>query len=343
MELHMDNLTVLFTGAGSSMGQSVMKAFLESRYSGARIVVTNSEPGGAGFFLSDKVSARHIVPLAKDRGYAAAIEGISLREGVNVIFSGTEHEIFVLSGLKERFCEQHKIHIALSEPRVIEIGTDKLRTAEFFAEHRLPFPDTALFSDYKRFAGRAGYPMFMKPRVSSASRNIFVINSEEELLARQFAAPDEIILQSYLDSDVEYTVEVFVDRDGKVAGTIPMRRKLEHGLSVSGSIDRNAEVIELCNRIALALKPQGALNVQLRVVDGKPIPFELNTRFSSTEVVRARFGYNAVEAYIDNFVFGKDIDLSNYGTGHFFRYWEESYCTDSDYRELCAKGALRKT
>lgn len=335
-----DKLTVLFTGAGSAMGQSVIKAFMASRFAAeARIVVTNSDPVGAGFFFLPKLNC-YLVPLAKDPAYPAKIEEICLQEGVNVIFSGTEHEIYALSNLKERFWQQHHIHIALSEPRVIEIGTDKLKTWEFFRDNNLPFPETALFSDYKRLVEKCGWPLFMKPRTASASRNIFRIANEQELFERQFAKEEEILLQSYLDSPVEYTVEAYADRVGKVVGVIPMRRDLDYGLSVSGEIDSNQRVIELCTEITRKLRPQGALNIQLRVVQGKPIPFELNTRFSSTECIRAHFGFNSVEAEIEHFFYGRPVDLSAWRPGRFIRYWEECYYTEEQYRQLASSGML---
>lgn len=327
----MNKLKVMVTGAGSTMGQSVLKALLMSKYNeNLDVVVTNSEPLGASFFLSDKVTKRYLVPIAKDPNYLDKIIEICKNEGVQAIFSGTEHEIYALANGAEKIKAETGAIVMLSRPEVVDIGTDKYRTYEFFKEHDLPYPDTVLFDDYQKLVDRVGYPIFMKPRTSSGSRNIYKIHNEKELFEKKFTDSDDIVLQEFLDSDVEYTVETFCDKTGKVVGTIPMRRELDYGMSYSGKIDRNEEAIAVAEKIGAALKPEGALNVQLRMVNGKAVPFEINTRFSSTECVRAHYGFNSVEAAIANYVFGEEIDLSNWSTGMFMRYWHECYFQEAD-------------
>lgn len=328
-------LNIMVTGAGSTMGQSVLKALLISKYGeSVNVFVTNSESLGASFFMSDRVKGRYLVPIAKDPNYLSAIIDICKKENIQGVFSGTEHEIYALSNGAERIREETGAIVFLSRPQVVDIGTDKYKTYKFFRDNDLPFPDTVLFDDYKELVARCGYPLFMKPRSASASRNIFRIDSEEELFEKKFDDSDKIILQQYLDSNIEYTVETFCDRDGNVVGTIPMLRELEYGMSYSGEIDNNEEAIAVSERIAACLKPEGALNVQLRIVNGEAIPFELNTRFSSTECVRAHYGYNAVEAAIENYLYGLPVNLNNWRTGMFMRYWHECYF---DKKEIPSK------
>ncbi len=324
-------LNILMTGAGSTMGQSVLKALLMSRYGETvNVFVTNSEPMGAGYFMSDRVKGRYLVPIAKDPAYLPAIIEICKKEHIHGIFSGTEHEIYALSNGATEIKEKTGAIVFLSRPEVVDIGTDKYKTWQFFHEHNLPFPDTVLFDDYQQLVGRCGYPIFMKPRTSSASRNIFRIDNEAQLFEKKFADSNDIILQQYLDSDEEYTVEAFCDSDGNVVGVIPMMRDLDYGMSYYGEIDHNEEAIEVSRRLAEALKPEGAVNVQLRMVYGKAIPFEINTRFSSTECVRAHYGYNSVEAVIDHYLYGLSVDLNQWKTGMFMRYWHECYFDKKD-------------
>lgn len=327
----MQGLNILITGAGSTMGQSVMKALLESRYGqDVNIYVTNSEPMGAAYFFSDRVKGRFLVPIAKDPSYLNEIISICKENNIDGIFSGTEHEIYALSNGAEQIREQSGAIVFLSRPEVIDIGTDKYKTYRFFEKHDLPFPKTVLFDEYKKLVDEVGYPIFMKPRTASASRNVYKINNEKELFEKKFDSSEKIVLQEYLDSDIEYTVEAFCDRDGQVVGVIPMERNLDYGMSYYGEINNNREAIEVSRKIAEALKPEGAINVQLRLVNNEAIPFEINTRFSSTECVRAHYGFNSVEAAIDNYLLGKSVDLSNWKTGMFMRYWHECYFDKDD-------------
>ena len=67
-------LNILVTGAGSTMGQSVLKALLMSKYgTEVCIHVCNSEQIGAGFILSDRIIGRYIVPEAKSPNYISEI------------------------------------------------------------------------------------------------------------------------------------------------------------------------------------------------------------------------------------------------------------------------------
>ncbi|SDA79137.1 ATP-grasp domain-containing protein [Butyrivibrio sp. INlla18] len=326
------NLNILVTGAGSTMGQSVLKALLMSKYGkSVNIHVTNSEQLGAGYFISDRIVGRHIVPVAKDTSYIDAIINICKENSIAGIFSGTEHEIYALSNAAKRIKEESGAIVFLSRPEIVDLGTDKYKTYLAFKKYDLPFPETVLFDDYKKLLDiTGGYPIFMKPRISSASRNIYKINSEEELFAKKFADSENIVLQEFLDSDIEYTAEAFCDKEGNVAGVIPMIRNLEYGMSYYGKIDDNSEVINVTRKVAAALKPEGAINVQMRIVNGRAIPFEINTRFSSTECVRAHYGFNSVEAAIDNYLFDLPVDLNNWKKGMFMRYWEECYFEEND-------------
>ena len=70
----------------------------------------------------------------------------------------------------------------------------------------------------------------------------------------------------------------------------------------------------------------GPCNVQLRLVEGRPVPFELNVRFSGTTPARARLGFNEVEAAIRHFVLGEPAqDLPQVESGTVLRYWNEMY------------------
>lgn len=331
----MENIKVLITGAGSTMGQSVLKALLESKFSSiCEVTVTNSDVMGAGFFMAEQVKHKYLVPIAKDPTYIDVIIEICNKEQIQAIFSGTEHEIMALSHAAQRIYKESGAYVLLSRPEVIEIGTDKWKTYLFFKENGIPFPETALFSDYKKLVDKVGYPLFMKPRTASASRNIYKITCEEELEEYRFDNPEDIILQEYLDSDIEYTVGVVCDKNGECGGVIPMRRELQYGASYWGLIDHNEEAIQVSKLVADKLRPEGAMNVQLRMVDGKAIPFEINTRFSSSECVRAHYGFNAVEAVLDNYLFNAPIDLSGWKSGMFARYFHECYFDEEQMNEI---------
>src|SRR5207244_11100230 len=81
--------------------------------------------------------------------------------------------------------------------------------------------------------------------------------------------------------------------------------------------------------------------VQLRVVEERPVPFELNVRFSGTTPVRARFGFNEVEAALRHFVLGQDdVDLPRVTSGVALRYWNEMHVAEPAVEQLRCEGRL---
>jgi carbamoyl-phosphate synthase large subunit len=81
--------------------------------------------------------------------------------------------------------------------------------------------------------------------------------------------------------------------------------------------------------------------VQLRQRDGQPVPFEINPRFSGTTAVRARMGFNEVDAAIRHFVLGEDApSLAGVKTGIALRYWNEVYVPSDAVAALRRDGRL---
>jgi carbamoyl-phosphate synthase large subunit len=63
--------------------------------------------------------------------------------------------------------------------------------------------------------------------------------------------------------------------------------------------------------------------------------FEINVRFSGTTPVRARLGFNDVEAALEHYILGQpDVDLPLITSGIALRYWNEAYVDSNAVAEL---------
>jgi carbamoyl-phosphate synthase large subunit len=331
-------LNILITGAGSVMGQSVFKALNFSKYKDRlRIVSTNSEPVGAVFFFNStkfydlSVDKTYVVPLAKDPAYVPALEKICDDEKIDLVFGGTEHEIYALAILGEKSGFQSKVvGLPLS---FVDITTDKYKLGLFFEKHGLEGPKTVLYKDISTLAASHGYPLIIKPRQSSASRNITVVHAPQDLPQSLFAEPNNIVVQEYVGKATEeYTVGCYLDFVSKRDFYIVMRRILTvDGASGQGEVVANEAIHSYCKKIMAAFIkegfPGGAFNIQLRLRNNSvPCAFEINGRFSSTEGPRAKLGFNALEASIENVVYGRAYDDFHPKIGgRFLRYYEEVY------------------
>ncbi len=136
------------------------------------------------------------------------------------------------------------------------------------------------------------------------------------------------VVQEHLDGD-EFTVGCVCDGAGELRGTVAMRRELHEGTTFRAEVGDFPEVTAYCERIARELGPAGPLNVQLRVVDGEPVAFELNVRFSGTTPMRTRLGFAEVDACLRHFVLGEPMTLGEARHGTVLRYWNELYLPEA--------------
>jgi carbamoyl-phosphate synthase large subunit len=91
-----------------------------------------------------------------------------------------------------------------------------------------------------------------------------------------------------------------------------------------GRVDDFPEVRAYCERVGLALGARYAINVQCRLVDGKPMIFEINPRFSGTSSIRAMLGFNEPDLLIRRHVLGETIpDRPRYRHGTVLRGLKE--------------------
>jgi carbamoyl-phosphate synthase large subunit len=159
----------------------------------------------------------------------------------------------------------------------------------------------------------------MKQRTGSGSRNLFVVNDDDDyaFYSRKLEAEGiPFLLQEYVGSgSEEYTVGVVCRKDGSVIGSITVHRLLE-GLSIQqsgtakgklveistgisqGVVEDNEKIQEQCQAYSVKLGVTGPANFQGRVVDGVFLVFELNPRFSGTTPFRAGVGFNDVDLVI---------------------------------------------
>ena len=74
---------------------------------------------------------------------------------------------------------------------------------------------------------------------------------------------------------------------------------------------------------------------------GQATCFEINVRFSGTTSLRARFGFNDVEAALRHYVLGEDtVSLPRVTEGIALRYWNEVYIDPGARTALEKSGAL---
>ncbi len=347
-------LNVLVLGVGGNVSQSIQKA-LRSVALDVRTIAACISPSSTGLYLADRA---YISPLAHDPAFIPWLVELCAEERIDAVLSGSEVVLEPLAEHAEGIRERSGAVCVVSSPEVLRTGRDKLQTARWLESQGLPVPGYAPLSDpvaVSDLIGRYGFPLIAKPRYGKGGDGILVVRDEDDL-GRVLGAEDlslrevvgepltesDLVLQQYLGSDQdEYTAGCFCDRDGRLSGTIVLRRRLQAGTTVTAEAGEFPEVRRVAGEIASALRPAGPCNIQLRVHEGSPIPFEINPRFSGTTAMRARMGFNEVETALRHFVLGEEATgLRPVQSGTALRYWNELYVSAETMDVLARDGVL---
>ncbi len=157
--------------------------------------------------------------------------------------------------------EKNGITIALSSLETIELCIDKFKTADFLKHHQISAPKTFRASDASSEELLPFFPLVAKPSKGSAGKGVRIIKDATEL--RDSPPPRDYLLQTQARGQ-EYTINVYVSKEGECLCAIPHKRLVvDGGESVQAITERNATLIELARAVVDALPGAwGPLNIQ---------------------------------------------------------------------------------
>lgn len=313
------DLKVLVTGAGSLLGQGIIRALQMSSIR-ATIVAVDPSPLAAGLYW---VEAPYVVPPAAEEGYLRRIDEILARERPDAVLIGTDVELGVLAAHRERLERERRTRVVVSDPAVVAIADDKWKTYQFLHAHRLDCPDSCLPGDERALVERVGFPLVVKPRVGARSKGVCLARDWTELRAALTAGPGLIVQQRVGGDDTEYTAGALCF-DGEYAGSIVMRRELRDGNTYRAYVDEYPELNRAVRTWTEILKPRGPVNFQFRLDGGRPKVFEINARFSGTTPLRAHAGFNEVEMALRHVLGGEADPPPAIKRATILRHWSET-------------------
>jgi carbamoyl-phosphate synthase large subunit len=349
-------VTVLVLGVGGNVSQGILKALRLSRLP-CRVVAACVSPFAVGLYRADRA---YVSPFADDPGFVDWLIELCEREGVSAVLSGVEPVLTALAENADAIRLRTGAVGIVSPLPIIAIGQDKLLTCRWLAERGLPHPRFAQASDrgaLARLVSECGYPLMAKPRRGRAGWGVVPVADDDqlELLAGRedvivqellgepaSAAPDEPAGSVLGEHMAEYTSGSFCDAQGQLRGCVIMRRQLLGGTTVRAEVGEFADVRAVVERIVTALGPVGPCNIQLRLGrDGVPTPFDVNVRFSGTTPIRARLGFNEVEAAVRQLALGQaPYDVPAARSATVLRYWNEMYVPGEAIEALHRTGRL---
>ncbi|MGH9162819.1 MAG: ATP-grasp domain-containing protein [Vicinamibacteraceae bacterium] len=238
---------------------------------GDRIIGTGNTHWTPGFRACD---AAFLMPDIVDERYVPEVLALCEREQIDALLSFSDPDVYRLSQVRP-LLESRGVVPLIPAPEVAEIAYDKYHTFQFLSANGIVTPRTALtMADARDFA----FPVYVKPRRGSGSRDTFLARDQRELDAFFNYAPD-MIIQERASGD-EFDIEGCGNLDG-VPLALCTWRKLQsrHGETEAAQTFRDPAVLDFAVRLARLLRVAGPMDIDLIRADDAFIVLEVNARF----------------------------------------------------------------
>ena len=352
--MQQSEVNVLVTGVGGgSLGRELMKAFKMSsnKY---KIIATDILDNSVGLH---ETSNSYVIPSASSNDYIDSLLKICKKENVHAIAAGSEQEIEKVSKNFKIF-EEAGVKVLSNPWKVIELCMDKYSLVNYLSQKNILCPKSFLFKEDIDTDKIEKYPVIIKPRTGSGSRNVFIAYDKQEavffgnyLLKYGF----EPMIQEYVGShNEEYTIGILYADEGKLVTSIAMKRILEGGLSTrqivvipktkekfivssgisQGLFDDFKEIREAGVKIAKSLEANGPINIQCRKTDEGIFPFEVNPRFSGTTGSRSLVGHNEPDIFCRYCLFNEIPEKIIHKNGYVVKDFQEKYISFEDAKNV---------
>ncbi len=317
---------ILITGCGSLIGQGLIKTMKDSsrKYN---IYGTDYIKDTIGHHI---VKRSFILPdiLKKncEKIWLKKLIGILKKNKINYLIPGLDFELKHLSQNKKQIEKKTRCKVIVSKIDIIKTFNDKWLTVQYLKNNKFPYPKSCLPQNLNKFLKKNKFPLVVKPRFGSTSKNVFFVKTAYELKQAIERCNKPIIQENLQRNNNEYTCGALFNSDtGALLNTITLNRKLKNGNTVIAIHKKNKnfkKINEFIKKIVNKIKPNGPINLQLCLTKKGPVIFEINPRFSGTTPLRNIFGINEIDTLISSKE-GKKNKSKKLKFGTVFRYYED--------------------
>ena len=328
-DLSQPQIRVLVTGAGGPAAVSVIKSL--SLDPTVRLLAADMDPWAAGLYLLPP-DARTLIPAGLDPGFAAATLARCTALGVQVVIPTVDAEMRPLARARAQYAAAG-IELMLAPERALDLTLDKLALARCCAG-QVRVPRTEPF-DENLDPQSWDYPVVLKPRTGSGSRDISVLASAGELAGLERSA--EFIVQEYLPGE-EYSIDVLADTRSHVIASVPrVRARVDSGVSVAGRTVHDPELEHFGVTVASVTGLTYIANVQARRdVAGRAALLEVNPRAPGALPLTMASGVNMPRLALDALRGLPVPDHVDFHEVAMVRFLEERFMDLSDVQKVAA-------
>lgn len=315
-------MNILFTCVGRRA--YLLKYFKENMQEGDHIVATDMQLTAPALQVAD---VKIQVPAVYAGGYIDKTLSICKEYNIDALISLNDLELPILAEQKSQF-EALGVKVIISDSRIIDIASDKLKTAQWVSSLGLNTPKSYVRLADAKVALKTSeihFPLFLKPRWGSGSIGLETAENMEELediylqlfkkikktiLATASIGDEYIIIQEKLTGN-EYGLDVMNDLEGNyVDVSVKQKLAMRAGETDKAIIVDLPEVHEIGAIIGRNLRHIGNLDVDImQRANGDYCVLELNPRFGGGFPFSYEAGVNLPKAII-KWLKGEKVDSS---------------------------------
>ena len=328
---------------GASLGTEICKCLcLAGNY---EIYGCDISPTAYGLYDAGFTQTYRVNPET----YISDVLELCRRTGAKWLVPGGEQPNALLGAAVGLFSEDG-IHVVTNDAATVGLFSDKEATFSKLSRCGIAIPKTTALTSAQD-VNTVGLPCIVKPATGSggSASVFFALSSDEALVYAEFIRRNGSIpiAQEYVsDAEDEFTIGVLSLPDGRMVGSIALRRALDAKLSVAfrgrggvvssgysqGYIDSFPDLCQQAEFIAETIQSRGPINVQGRVRNGVLMPFEINPRFSASAYLRALAGFNEIDMLLRYLTIGEMPTYGPIKKGWYFRSLTETVVATEDIK-----------
>jgi carbamoyl-phosphate synthase large subunit len=262
----MCEIKILFLGAANRL--SLIEQFLRAADDrGLTLRIFSAE-------LEKSVPIAHIAkvliaPKFKTDEFQKWLLDIVPKNNINIVIPNMDPATISLSKMRKDL-ERVNVFPVVSSEEVCKVMENKVLSDRWFKSYKLPVPENNK------------YPLIIKHKLGFGGKNQSIVKDERQ--KNQFFQDKDVsdyITQNYIDG-VEYSVDAYVDRGGKIIGLIPRKRlKIVDG-EVNDSLTVRHSVIEAITQNLLSQNVGWFGPITIQYIDSAEYGckiIEINPRF----------------------------------------------------------------
>lgn len=263
----------------SSVGRRgyLVKYFKEALGSTGQVWGGDNSPCSPAFTYCDQTV--HLPEVSRNH-YPEKLLDLCQENDIHIVIPLIDPELVILAPCREQF-EEAGILLLISPEKSVQMASDKYLTYQFAMAHGLAAPQTFLdltIALDQLTVGALNWPVVVKPRKGSASRDITYCCDKLQLEAA-FEATPEAMIQEVVKGD-EFGYDLFGDQDYRPISVYCKKKLAMRAGETDKAVSTDDPVlIEFGSKLLSCMKLFGPADVDVIVDKDGPKLLEINPRF----------------------------------------------------------------